>query len=1027
VQKSYSVSICRAASAHRWLATTLLLWCTATWALGPNASIRDLQHTAWGPKQGAPDAIFALAQTTDGYLWMGNGAGLFRFDGLNFEQISLPPNDRVQAANVFSLFAPASGGLWIGFAFGGIAFFKDGQTQTYSVIDGLPKGSVTSIAQDMDGTVWAGTAIGLAKLQGSRWQAAGPETNYTGADPQALLVDSTGTLWVLSSQKLVQLRKGEALFREVMTLPVVAGNASAGIAESPTGEVWVLRGDEHYLAHKNSGSRRQTGLSSGAALFDRDRNLWVLEPGGDLKRITGLDSGVSSFQLGKSSSTDRFLLSDGRSSAGGSGAMLEDREGNVWVSSNVGLDRFTQRHLKSILPILGKEAPKFNLVDAALAPGDDGALWLGGASHPVISLRDGKVQRHESIPSVTCAIRAEDGALWIAGRQGLAKYSSGQVEMLALPEGTKNEVQAITQDRFGGLWVSIVRQGLHRLDKGVWTAWGGVPSLPRWTALSLTTDAAGKVWFGYPEGRMAVLDGNEVRVFSEQTKLPVGNVLALYAKRGNVWAGGDFGLARFDGTRFQALMPATPGMFSNITGIIETAEGDLWVNGGAGVVRVAAIEQRRAAQDGTYRVRGEVFGVLDGVQGSSARIRPLPTAVEGTDGRLWFLRNVDIYSLMPSRIVRNPVPPPVLIRSVTADGQAYAPAAELRLPPRTGSLRIEYAGLSLTLAEKVRYRYRLEGVDKAWQEAQGRREASYTNLAPGTHRFQVVAANNDGVWNETGATLDFVIAPAFVQTGWFIALCAAGVSLAAWLVVRIRVGQVSARLRMRHAERMAERERIARELHDTLLQSTQGLIFRFQAVAMEIPKDNPARAKLEQALDRADVVVAEGRDRVLDLRVAADSTQELPEAFAAAGKELAQGRTASFSITVDGVRRGILLSVGDEAYRIGREALLNAFRHADAGSIEVQIVYESAALRICIRDDGDGIDPVTLESGSRPGHWGLQGMRERAQRIGGHLEISSRPGAGTEIELCVPAALAFRESARPPRWQWRRLKAWRAA
>lgn len=1027
MRKSCSRSIGRSGSRLRWLGMMLLLWCTATWALGPNETIRDLQHTAWGPKQGAPDAIYALAQTADGYLWMGNAAGLFRFDGLNFERISLPLNDRVQAANVFSLFAPASGGLWIGFAFGGIAFAKDGQTQTYSVIDGLPKGSVTSMAQDMDGTIWAGTAVGLAKLQGSRWQTAGPESNYTGADPQALLVDSTGTLWVVSNHKLLQLRRGEALFREVMTLPVIPGDPSASMAESPSGAVWILRGDELARVHQNGGSRRSTGLTSGGPLFDRDGNLWVVDPRGELKRMADLEGAVSPINLRESSSIDTFLSSDGRSSGGGSGAVLEDREGNVWVSSNVGLDRFTQRNVKSILPILDKETQKFNLIEVALAPGDDGALWLSGASHSAISLRDGKVQRHDRIQAATCSIRTDDGALWFAGSKGLAKYASGQVEMLALPDGTKNEVQAMTQDRAGGLWISITRQGLHRLDNGVWKAWGGVPSLPRWTALSLTTDATGKVWFGYPEGRVAVLDGNEVRVFSQQTKLPVGNVLALYAKRGNVWAGGDFGLARFDGTQFQTLIPETQGMFTNITGIIETAEGDLWVNGGAGIVRVAADEQRRAAQDSSHRVRGEVFGVLDGVNGSSARIRPLPTAVEGTDGRLWFVRNVDIYSVMPSRIARNLVSPPVLIRSVTADGQTYAAAAELRLPPRTGSLRIDYVGLSLMLAEKVRYRYKLEGVDKGWQEAQGRREAFYTNLGPGSYRFQVVAANNDGVWNETGATLYFDITPAFVQTGWFIALCVAGVGMAAWLVVRIRVGQVSARLRMRHAERMSERERIARELHDTLLQSTQGLILRFQAVAKGIPQDNPIRARLEQALDRADVVVAEGRDRVLNLRLAADTTQELPEAFAAAGKELAQGRTASFSITVDGARRDIVHSVGDEAYRVGREALLNAFCHADARSIEVQIIYEGEALRIRIRDDGVGIDSATLESGSRLGHWGLQGMRERAQHIGGRLEIWSRAGAGTEIELRIPAALAFCERMGHSRWHWRWLTSRRSA
>ena len=998
-----------------------LLWCTAVSALDRDGSIRDLRHTAWGPQQGAPDAISALAQTTDGYLWVGNAAGLFRFDGMAFERISLDLGDRLSSANVFSLYAPASGGLWIGFSFGGIAFVKDGQTLTYSWQDGLPKGSITSIAQDLDGTVWVSTATGLAKRQGSRWQKVGAEAHYTDPDPQALLVDSAGTLWVGSNSKVLQLRRGEALFREVIARPYLPMELGMSIAESPSGTVWLLRADELQPIHQNDAPRRPTASTGMSLLFDRDGSLWTVDSKSQLRRFAHPERIVAPVALRTSNSSDAFSSADGRSSDGGSGALIEDREGNVWVSSAGGLDRFSQRNVNSIPSTQIKQLQGFDPVDTVIAPGDGGGLWLSGTRLPAHHLQDGGVQRHDNINSASCAIRTDDGTLWFGGFEGLWKYTSGRIELTKLPEGNKNWVQAMTADRAGGLWVSIVRQGVHRLDNGVWSAWGDLPSLPRWTALTLATDATGRVWFGYPEGRMAVLEGADVRVFSGPTRLPVGNVMAIHARRAGVWAGGEFGLARFDGNRFQAVTAEAKEAFSNITGIVETADGDLWLNSGAGIVRVAASELRRAALDTSHRVRVEVFGVLDGVQGSSARLRPLPTAIEGTDGRLWFARNVDVYSITPARIFRNPVPPPVLIQSLSTDDKAYTSAVGLTLPQRTTSVRIDYVGLSLTIAEKIRYRYKLDGVDHGWQDAQARRQAFYTNLGPGSYRFQVVAANNDGVWNDTGASLSFTIQPAFVQTGWFVALCLAAGGLALWWCVRVRIRQVTARMRASHADRTAERERIARELHDTLLQGTQGLILQFQAAANDIAEGNPTRDKLEKALDRADALMAEGRDRVMDLRVPADAMRDLPEAFAAAGSELAQGRSVAFRTVAEGTPRELVRHVQDEAYSIGREALINAFRHAEAQCIEVQLIHAQEGFRIRVRDDGRGIDPDALEAGSRPRHWGLPGMRERAQQIGAKLDIWSRPGAGTEIELRIPAAVAYRRPASSRGW----LRRWR--
>jgi len=1011
--------------ARRWLQWLGLLWmvgCGTALALDRDVALRDLRHTAWGPKEGAPGAITSMAQTSDGYLWLGNASGLFRFDGLRFERYDPPRDDRISSLNVFTLFAPKSGGLWIGFTFGGAAFLKDGRLTVYGEGEGLPAGSVKDLAQDADGTLWAATTSGLARFDRSRWQKIG--TEYGHADPQTtlLLFDSAGTLWAASTDQVLFLRRGERQFREAPVKLRGPRQSQFGIAESSDGVVWLKDAQGLQRLRVNDNVGRRTTSSGREILFDRDGGLWLTDVQGKAGlRRTGHPEQLAAESAPGVEALDTFSEREGRTSdLAGDGALLEDREGNIWISSSTGLDQFSARRVNLGLP---KEASSRTVLApqlGALITAVDGALWVGGRGFPALEVSVGAARPHDEIDSVSCAARADDGSLLFGNSTGIWRHASGQSERTPLPEGTDNfEVQAMAQDRAGDLWISIVRKGVFRAVNGVWAAYGGIAALPRLTAVTLARDATGRLWFGYTEGRMALLDGDKVQIFSNESRLPIGNVTAIFARRSTVWAGGEFGLAFFDGARFQAVTSTSGGTFKNITGIVETADGGLWLNGEAGIVHLTPGQVRHLIDAPGDPVAPEVFDALDGVQGTSARLRPLPTATEGAGDRLWFVRNVGIYSIDPARIVRNPLVPPVLIRSVTADGQTYATGADLRLPSHTGSLRIDYVALSLTMAEKVRYRYKLDGVDKDWQDAHGRREAFYTNLGPGRHQFRVIAANNDGVWNETGATLDFFIAPTFVQTGWFVALCLAGAGIAVWLLIRIRVGQVSARLRMRHAERMAERERIARELHDTLLQSTQGLILRFQAAAREIPEADPTRRRLDQALNRADEVIAEGRDRVMDLRIAADVTLDLAQALSAAGEELAHGRGVRFSTQVAGTPSDLEWRVRDEAYRIGREALLNAFSHAAATVIEVQVIHAGDALRVRIRDDGGGIAADIAGSGSSPGHWGIKGMHERAQHIGARLDIRSRPGAGTEIELSVPAAIAYHHHA--PRRGWLRL------
>jgi signal transduction histidine kinase len=355
----------------------------------------------------------------------------------------------------------------------------------------------------------------------------------------------------------------------------------------------------------------------------------------------------------------------------------------------------------------------------------------------------------------------------------------------------------------------------------------------------------------------------------------------------------------------------------------------------------------------------------------------------------------------------------VRIEQVTANHKTYVvpsdEKASLRLPALVRDLEIDYTALSLVAPEKVLFRYRLEGYDREWQDAGNRRQAFYTNLKPKNYRFSVMACNNSGVWNEAGASLDFSVAPTYYQTLWFQMSCAAAFLALFWVLYRYRMLQIAREFNARLEERVNERTRIARELHDTLLQSFHGLMFRFQA-ARNIVLRRPEEAvhALDEALERTEQAIGEGRDAIQGLRASTVVSNELAQAVTALGEELASD-SASFHVVVQGPPQDLHPILRDEIYAIAREAVRNAFRHAQARCIEVEITYNESSFQLRIRDDGKGIDAGTVAEG-RAGHYGVPGMRERAKRIGGKLDVWTGIGAGTEIELSIPGSIAYTTS-----------------
>ena len=990
-----------------------LLFCDCAWPLGSDLTLQQLNHTRWTVAQGAPSEVHAFAQTTDGTLWVGGATGLFRFDGIRFVRYPQPAEEPLQSTNISALAASPDGGLWIGFRLGGAAFLRYGHLTRYGEQDGLPHGTVDGFAWDHDGTCWVVALRGLARLHGARWERVASESI-----PEQLLarplVDLAGTLWVGTDGRVLARTAHDDQFRE-MARHETRGHVY--LAMSPDGNVWAAweggsdgptRMDSPTDPRPN-GNRVLSVKGDPPFMFDREGNLWL---GSDAIRRVPLRE-----LLSHPTAPQIETFTDG--SIGYVDAYFEDREGNIWVGTEIGLDRFSHSNIVRVpLPPCA--------VRYALAAGDAGALWAACYNMPsaagfVLEIRNGIVVHREDTPNFNSAYRDPHGTVWFGGEPGLGHIESGRLVMTPFPKEAPEGVQAMARDRTGAFWVTIARQSLFRLSGGRWIEFGGLDAMLRkWhSPIVETTDTKGAVWLGYPYNRIARINGDEVQLFDASHGLNVGNVTAIHASGQHIWIGGELGLARFDGARFVPILGAADNAFTGISGIIETPGGELWLNGFAGITHVSRSEVERVIRDPTHRAQVENFDYLDGVPGTALQIRPTPSAIATTDGLLWFLTTGGVVSIDPARIVCNPLPPPVTVWTISSEGVPYpALGADLQLPIHTTKLRIDYTAGSLTLPERVDFRYKLEGSDLDWQDAGNRREAFYTNLAPGRYTFRVAASNSDGVWNASGASVSFTILPAFYQTTWFYALCALLCLAALYALYKAHVRQVAAQVQGRLEVRLAERERIARELHDTLLQGVQGLILRFQAVVERMSRRDPARALMEQVLGRADQILAEGRDRVKDLRSKAGDEVDLPPALAAEGEQLALAHPAQFRTSVAGARRDLHPIVREEVLFIAREALGNAFRHAGAQHIEAEMSYGNAVLQVRIRDDGRGIGAGVLDAGGRAGHFGLLGMRERAEKIRAQLKICSKAGAGTEIDLQVPAEVAYRRSQTMSRVTW---------
>jgi ligand-binding sensor domain-containing protein len=980
-------------------------------AVDPDLFISQYGHRAWRIRDGYfPGPLTSVTQTKDGYLWIGTQSGLIRFDGVRFEPWHPPEAARLPSQRIFGLLGASDGGLWIG-TDTGLAEWKEGKLSVYATT-----GRFGAIAEDRDGTIWAGHTRSinqlppLCRFANGEFRCFGRGEGLPFLWIGTLHVDARGTLWVGGDGGVCSWKSNRAECSPIPGLEKFTDKYGIlAVSSDSAGSLWVGAGAMGIL-HLVSGrwqrdSALPVGMESESMLLDRHGSLWIGSARQGLLRIGR--SGVQTFGSADGLSSDYVTR------------LYEDSEGNIWVASNAGLDEFRNLSVTTITKREGSE----DWVTSVTAL-HDGGVWMG-THGGLVRLTNGKSVTYrpaDGLPGneLSSLLECSDGRLWFGIDDGLAWLEHGRFFRLAMPDGSPvGVVRAMAEDRDGSLWIGTTnpQHALVRVKKAVADEVMPAARFGGDQISALAADPSGGLWLGLAKSGLVRFNDNPSQLNTVSSTFKSGGVRNIFLDSDGLWAATTDGLALLKDGHLVSLTVQNGLPCDDIEAAIKSNDDSLWLKTTCGLIRIPPPEWRGWLNDPKSPVHVRLYDALDGAQ---AGVNPFtPRVTKSIDGRLWFsTENGGVQVVNPGSLYDNLVVPPVHVLQIVANGNTYDSSKTIRLPPLTKDLEIAYTALSFTIPEKVRFRYKLEGMDTDWQDAGTRRQAFYTNLKPGRYRFRVTACNNDGLWNESGAASEFSIVPAFFQTTWFMALCGAAAAGILWVCYLFHLRRVAGEIRGRMEERLSERERIARELHDTLLQSIQGLILKFHAVAKQIPRDEPARETMEKALDRADQVLGEGRDRVRNLRDSVESIGNLSAAFKRVAEESAHNGNADYKSVVEGGTRDLHPLVLEEAYSIGREAIVNAFRHSEGLHVEVEIAYDENQFRVRVRDDGRGIHPDTIEKGGREDHWGLLGMRERALRIGGHLEIWSRPETGTEVELKVPATTAYRSAGTKSKWFW---------
>lgn len=964
-----------------------------TAAAQPNAQtvrLRAYIHSVYDQHDGVPlGSVNRILQTPDGYLWVFRHEGLLRFDGVRFVRPSTPCTEPIQSQ------APATdGGFW---AVCGEKLIRRTTDARFVVVSQtLPKSlSAHTLFADRQGRVWIlGQTIRYLKSDGT-----GGHVFENPRAPQffAAAQDTEGTIWATDGSNVFHLYDDR--------IDRISGPGAAYcITPARTGGILVSTGTS--ILHLRTGAPPTVVASSpeltiqqsaeGCMREAADGGVWIARIQKGVALVRGghveLPPGMTEF--------DRTVTD-----------ILIDREGLIWVGSTREVHLFRKAAVQ-YLPLPAEPGHRrFVYLDS------QANLWTGSTGG---ARRSDLMHSTEHFTTPKLEYRAvgedEQGVIWLAAREAIGTAINGKFVAVTDASGKPvANVTMFTQDHLGQLWALAPGVGVYRVT----------PGPPRLAVASSTAARPFLVserhglWLATADGALEQhLDGRTT-TFPNLNTEPRGDVAAMLEDGDSVWIGSASGVERFrhgQRTRWTHEHGLPDGGVREMVG---DRSGHLWMLIGSALVRVTRVELDETP-DGQPRtlavLKIDAFGGGAGVP-FPANLRNVPAVTSDRKGRLYGFTNPNTVVIIdPSAVTEPSMKPATVLESVLVDNEPVDHTATNTFvdPARVD---FEYTALNFRGAESTRFRYRLDGYDAEWVDARNQRIATYRNLRPGEYRFRVIAQGSEGLWTEDSSAFAFQIVPVFWRTWWFqLSMAVLALSAVAG-VYQLRVRQLTRQFNLKLDARVGERTRIARELHDTLLQSFQGLMLHFQSARDLLPSD-PAKAinALDTALDRADRAIVEGRDAIQDLRSSTTASHDLVQTIAALAEELTAGpnhETASpqFHMSIEGSPRDLHRIVRDDIHRIAREAVHNAFHHAQANHIEAEVTYGGRELRLRIRDDGKGIDQAHLSAG-RAKHYGLTTMRERAHQIGAELSLWSEAGVGTEIELRVPAALAYTTARR---------------
>ncbi|MDR6936015.1 ATP-binding protein [Luteibacter sp. 3190] len=974
----------------------------AAHATDPTRTLEQLHHTALRAQDGAPVGATSIAQTEDGWLWFATRIGLFRYDGFEFEKYPLLPPASNESEAMWALYAAPGGDLWVARAGGGLLRLRRDTVTSYGANEGLPDHvAVDEFATAGDGALWVASEAGIFRFDGSRWNDVS-DWGLKGEFDQFLEAPD-GVLWVVTDQGTFVLPKGARRFEDT-GLP------------TPSPQVLLLDNDGSIWRRQESGVAplpgdwgkphpfaRQRRANGNTSLLDRDGTLWTVACDRNLCRVPA-GSVRQTGDLAENPKLQAMSEQLGMTSQG-TMTMLEDRDGSIWVATKAGLDRFRDSWLATVrFPQMSLYFSVFE--DAA------GTVWTGTAALTAYDDRLWTLTPDpRPLPGFTGALTSvwtdPDGSTLMGGYGEMWRKKTGALPVsVPLPEGAakrRSIVQAIARDGTGRLWLSLRLRGVFYQDgDGAWqsaTPFGAPPDVAPWV---IHIDPRGRPWFGYQDGSVSVFDGTRMRRYGEAEGLRLGPVSAVASVGDTLVVGSEHGMSFLDDDRFRMLTSLPRNRLDMVTGIVGTRDGAVWAYGVNGLIHFTHDAWKAALAKPETPVEAMVLTMEDGVPGPAQLVRPLPTVFAARNGYLWFSGSQGLAWLDTSKPLARPPPPPVIIRSIESGTTTIRPGEDVVLK-RSRDLHVSYTALAPGRPRGVLFRYRLEGVDATYQDGTAHRDAHYMDLAPGDYRFVAEASYDGRHWSRSEPLAVHVPARLF-EMRWFQLACLGLVGLLVWLAHRWRVRLLTRRLRMRLDERHRERERIARDLHDTLLQGVQGLILRFQAFVDGLSPEDRSRTTLERTIDRAEALLVEGRDRVKGLRTQASVHGSLEERIAAQSEDI--GIPVHFEVIAPRMRRPVSEVATDELHSIVREALLNATQHSHAKSIWITIEYARRWLTVTVRDDGDGFDgSPSMMPGE--GHYGIVGMRERAARLNGRLDVVSLPQRGVAVTAKVPARVAY--------------------